>query len=178
MITGGKIDYVEVKRDKDTVPTGLSINVNVEEVKVEKGLLQIKYTYTVNYDEGVATLKMSGVLFAEESKSDKIVEEFKKTKKLFISKVLDRYLDLDIIINTDTDYKSLVFEWVQKNKTNLIFTYNEEYDFDSRKSVFSTTLFINREEYGKGQGDSKKEAEQEASSRAWERIKDISADLA
>ena len=36
MITGGKIDYVEVKRDKDTVPTGLSINVNVEEVKVEK----------------------------------------------------------------------------------------------------------------------------------------------
>ena len=103
---------------------------------------------------------------------------FKKTKKLFISKVLDRYLDLDKIINTDTDYKSLVFEWVQKNKTNLIFTYNEEYDFDSRKSVFSTTLFINREEYGKGQGDSKKEAEQEASSRAWERIKDISADLA
>lgn len=102
---------------------------------------------------------------------------FKKTKKLFIRKVLDRYLDLDIIINTDTDYKSLVFEWVQKNKTNLIFTYNEEYDFDSRKSVFSTTLFINREEYGKGQGDSKKEAEQEASSRAWERIKDISADL-
>lgn len=102
---------------------------------------------------------------------------FKKTKNLFIKKVLDRYLDLDKIINTDTDYKSLVFEWVQKNKANLIFTYNEEYDFDSRKSVFSTTLFINREEYGKGQGDSKKEAEQEASSRAWERIKDISPDL-
>jgi ribonuclease-3 len=102
---------------------------------------------------------------------------FKKTKKLFIRRVLNRHLDLAKIVNTDTDYKSLVFEWVQKNKANLIFTYNEEYDFDSRKSVFTTTLFINREEFGKGQGDSKKEAEQEASSRAWMRIKDISADL-
>jgi len=102
---------------------------------------------------------------------------FKKTKKLFIKKVLRKYLDLDEIISTDTDYKSLVFEWVQKKKANLIFTYNEEYDFDLKKSVFSTTLFINREEFARGQGSSKKEAEQEASSLAWKRIKDISGNL-
>jgi len=102
---------------------------------------------------------------------------FSRTKKLFIKKVFNKYLNLEQIVNTDTDYKSLVFEWVQKHKTNLIFTYNEEYDFDSRKSVFTTTLFINREEYGKGQGDSKKEAEQEASNQAWQRIKDISPDI-
>jgi len=99
---------------------------------------------------------------------------FKKTKKLFIKKVLRKYLDLDEIISTDTDYKSLVFEWVQKKKANLIFTYNEEYDFNLKKSVFSTTLFINREEFARGQGSSKKEAEQEASSLAWKRIRDIS----
>lgn len=101
---------------------------------------------------------------------------FKKTKKLFIKKVLSKFLDLEQIVNTDTDYKSLVFEWVQKNKANLVFTYNEEYDFESHKSVFTTTLFINREEYGRGQGISKKEAEQEASSLAWKRLKDISYD--
>ena len=99
---------------------------------------------------------------------------FRKTKKLFIRKVFNKYLNLDRIVRTDTDYKSMVFEWVQKNKANLIFTYNEEYDFDSRKSVFTTTLFINKDEFGKGQGDSKKEAEQEASSQALKRIKDIS----
>jgi ribonuclease-3 len=98
---------------------------------------------------------------------------FQRTKKLFIKKVLSKYLDLKTIVHTDTDYKSIVFEWVQKNKANLIFTYNEEYDFDTRKSYFSTTLFINKEEYGKGVGASKKEAEQEASSQAWKRIKDI-----
>ena len=101
---------------------------------------------------------------------------FRKTKKLFIRRVLNRYLDIDIIIATDTDYKSLVFEWVQKHKANLMFDYNEEYDFNSKKSVFTTTLSINKELYGKGQGDSKKEAEQEASGQAWKRIKDISGD--
>ena len=97
---------------------------------------------------------------------------FKKTKKLFIRKVLDKYLDLKVIINTDTDYKSLVFEWVQKHKSNLIFTYNEEYDFNLKKSVFSTTLIIDRQEMGEGHGSSKKEAEQEAANQAWKRLKD------
>ena len=73
---------------------------------------------------------------------------FRKTKKLFIRNVLNKYLDLEVIKNTDTDYKSLVFEWVQKHKSNLIFTYNEEYDFNMKKSVFSTTLIIDKEEMG------------------------------
>lgn len=97
---------------------------------------------------------------------------FKKTKKFFIRNVLNKYLDLEAIIKTDTDYKSLVFEWVQKNKSNLIFTYNEEYDFKLKKSIFSTTLFIDKKEYGVGNGLSKKEAEQEAASKAWRMLKD------
>jgi len=100
---------------------------------------------------------------------------FKKTKKFFMVNVLQRYLDFEKIINTDNDYKSLVFEWVQKKKANLSFIYNEEYDFEKKKSVFTTTLNIDKEEYGKGQGASKKEAEQEASCQAWEKLKDISA---
>jgi ribonuclease-3 len=97
---------------------------------------------------------------------------FRKTKKLVIKNVLSRYLDLDRIIKTDTDYKSLVFEWVQKHKSNLIFTYNEEYDFNLKKSVFSTTLLIDKVEMGEGQGSSKKEAEQDAAGQAWKKLKD------
>jgi len=95
---------------------------------------------------------------------------YRKTKKMFLRRILDKYLDINNIINTDSDYKSLVFEWVQKNKAKLLFTYNEEYDFEQKKSVFATTLFINMEEYGKGQGTTKKEAEQEASCNAWKKI--------
>jgi ribonuclease-3 len=102
---------------------------------------------------------------------------FKKTKRFFIKNVLAKYLDLHTIVNTDNDYKSLVFEWVQKKKNNLVFTYNEEYDFDLKKSVFTTILFIDKEEFGKGQGASKKEAEQEASRQAWDRLKDNSGEF-
>jgi ribonuclease-3 len=99
---------------------------------------------------------------------------FKKTKKLFIKNVLNKYLDLNLIVKTDTDYKSMVFEWVQKNKSNLIYTYNEEYDFSTKKSVFSTILIIDKVESGRGQGSSKKEAEQEAASQAWKLLNDNS----
>jgi ribonuclease-3 len=97
---------------------------------------------------------------------------FKKTKNVFIKNVLNKYLDLELIVKTDTDYKSLVFEWVQKNKSNLIFTYSEEYDFNLKKSVFSTVLSIDKEEFGVGHGSSKKEAEQEAANQAWKKLKD------
>jgi ribonuclease-3 len=102
---------------------------------------------------------------------------FRKTKRFFIKNVLEKYLDLQTIVNTDNDYKSLVFEWVQKKKANLSFTYDEEYDFDLKKSVFTITLQIDKEEFGKGQGASKKEAEQEAACQAWEKLKDISKEL-
>ncbi len=99
---------------------------------------------------------------------------FKKTKRLVLMNVLAKYLNLNEIINTETDYKSLVFEWVQKHKSNLMFTYNEEYDFNLKKSVFSTKLFIDKKESGEGHGSSKKEAEQEAASQALKMLKDNS----
>lgn len=98
---------------------------------------------------------------------------FKKTKKLFINRVFKKYLDLEKIVDTDTDYKSLVFEWTQKKKANLTFEYKEEYDFTHRKSVFSATLLIDKKVYGTGQGASKKEAEQEAAGKAWSLLKDF-----
>lgn len=97
---------------------------------------------------------------------------FNKTKKFFLKNVLNKFLDLDEIIEKDTDYKSMIFEWVQKNKSILKFTYNEEYDFNLKQSVFSTTLLIDKVELGVGYGSSKKEAEQEAASQALLKLKD------
>lgn len=116
---------------------------------------------------GDALEALIGALFVDKG--------FKKTKNLFIKRVFNEYLDLDTIIETDSDYKSLVFEWIQKHKSNLTFEYKEEYDFKLKKSVFSATLIINKEEFGTGQGASKKEAEQEAAGKAWAKLKEISA---
>jgi ribonuclease-3 len=114
---------------------------------------------------GDALEALIGALFVDKG--------FKKTKKLFIRKVLNKYLDLNKIIETDTDYKSLVFEWIQKHRLNLTFEYREDYDSSLKKSLFSATLKINNEEFGTGQGPSKKEAEQEAAGKAWSRLREI-----
>ncbi|HOW08263.1 MAG TPA: ribonuclease III [Bacteroidales bacterium] len=103
---------------------------------------------------------------------------FKKTKNLFIKRVFNKYLNLETIVGTDTDYKSLVFEWIQKHKCNLTFTHKEEFDFKLKKSVFSATLLINGDVFGTGSGISKKEAEQEASCKAWTKIRELPAETA
>jgi ribonuclease-3 len=99
---------------------------------------------------------------------------YKKTKKVFIKRILNKYLNLEEIVHTDTDFKSLIYEWGQKHKTNLVFECDEEYDHTQKQPVFSSIIYLDREEYGKGMGMSKKEAEQEASKQAWMKVNELS----
>ena len=138
----------------------LSVSMGINKILISK----INSSHLTKNLYGDAFEALIGAVFLDKG--------FKKTKKVFIKNVLNKYLDLDLIVKTDTDYKSLVFEWVQKHKSNLIFTYNEEYDFNLKKSVFSTVLFIDKKEFGEGHGSSKKEAEQEAACLAWKKLKD------
>lgn len=138
----------------------LAVSMGINKILVSN----VSFAHPTKNLYGDAFEALIGVVFIDKG--------FKKTKKLFLKNVLNKYLNLDEIVNTDTDYKSLVFEWVQKHKSNLIFTYNEEYDFKLKKSVFSTILTIDKKEMGEGHGSSKKEAEQEASCQAWKRLKD------
>ncbi len=139
----------------------LAISMGIDRILVSN----VSSNHTTRNLYGDALEALIGAVFLDKG--------FKKTKKLFISRVFRKYLNLENIINTDTDYKSLVFEWVQKNKYTLTFTYSEDYDFKLKQSVFSTILIINQEEFGIGKGASKKEAEQEAAGRAWAKIRGI-----
>lgn len=88
-------------------------------------------------------------------------------KKFIIKHILSNHIDLNNVINTETDYKSLVFQWAQKMKRQISFNYNEDYDFTREAYVFTTVLRIDNEVYGEGRGASKKEAEQKASLNAF-----------
>ena len=142
----------------------LAISMGIDKILVSN----VNSSHTTRNLYGDALEALIGALFVEKG--------FKKTKNLFIKRVFNKYLDLEKIIEIDTDYKSLVFEWIQKHKSNLTFAYREEYDFKLKKSVFSATLIINKEEFGTGQGASKKEAEQEAAGKAWAKLKEIPAE--
>ncbi|MBE0678370.1 MAG: ribonuclease III [Bacteroidales bacterium] len=109
---------------------------------------------------GDALEALTGAIFIDKG--------YRKTRKFVIGKLMKTYIDLEKVIETDSDYKSLLFEWAQKEKKPVIFSFSEEYDFDQKQSLFSATLTIENKIMGKGSGTSKKEAEQEASQQAWE----------
>ncbi len=95
---------------------------------------------------------------------------YSNTKKFIIKNILSDHIDLNSVMNTETDYKSQVFQWAQKMKKQISFNYNEDYDFNDKKYVFSTILSIDHEIFGEGTGSSKKEAEQKASLQALKKI--------
>ncbi len=98
---------------------------------------------------------------------------YRGTKKFVISHILTDHIDLTSLINTETDYKSQVFQWAQKLQKQISFNYNEDYDFVEKRYVFTTVLRIDNEIFGEGSGSSKKEAEQEASLNAVRKINRI-----
>ncbi len=98
---------------------------------------------------------------------------YTQTKSFITNKLIGPHLNLTEVINTDRDYKSQVFQWVQKLNKQISFNHSEEYDPKNKKSLFTTTLLIDYEVFGNGSGQSKKEAEQEASFKALAKIRKV-----
>jgi len=92
---------------------------------------------------------------------------YMRTHRFFIEKVLKKYLNLDEVLKSETDYKSLILEYCQKNKLKLHYSFQEVANQNNSHPLFRVTLEINSETIAHGEGASKKEAEQEASMIAW-----------
>jgi ribonuclease III len=140
----------------------------LNQIALKMGLNKLLVSQIANHRStrhlyGDALEAITGAIFIDKG--------YRKTRKFIIGKLLNSYVELEKILETDNDYKSLLFEWAQKQKVPVLFTFNEEYDFELKQSLFSAILLINNEELGKGQGSSKKEAEQEAAQQAWQTIK-------
>jgi len=92
--------------------------------------------------------------------------------KQFITKrLLLEYVDLREIEYTNTNYKSQLIEWSQKNKKEVNFETTEHLSGDHRQPGFVSVISIEDEIIGKGNGSSKKEAQQNASRKAVESLK-------
>ncbi len=88
---------------------------------------------------------------------------YRAAKKFFEKKVMKRHIDLVQLSRKDPDYKSRLIEWCQKNRTVISFESKEEPAEGSKSPSFVSIIHMNEEEKGSGRGDSKKEAEQQAS---------------
>jgi len=91
---------------------------------------------------------------------------YERTRKIVLERIIQSYTNLNQLLETETDFKSRIIEWGQKNKKSINFTSFEEMDEHSNSPVFITHLIVVDEIIGRGSGNSKKEAEQNAAKQA------------
>jgi len=92
---------------------------------------------------------------------------FNKTKKFILDRIFGLYVDLDELENTETDFKSKLIEWAQKEKKHIEFRVMEEARYASDNKTFSIGVFIDNTIQAQASHFSKKRAEQIASEKAY-----------
>ncbi len=80
----------------------------------------------------------------------------------FRNRMIRKHVDISILAQKDSDYKSQLIEWAQKNRIEVVFHTHEGYDPESKVPSFESVVSVNSEEHGPGIAGSKKEAEQRA----------------
>jgi len=90
----------------------------------------------------------------------------------FIERIIEKYVDMERLRKSESDYKSKLIEWAQKNKHEVIFDSSEENTQAGHLPQFVTHIMMQNHELGKGMGNSKKEAEQKAARSALDKLAD------
>jgi ribonuclease III len=91
------------------------------------------------------------------------------TKKVIIKRIIDVHLDVDEIEKTDTNFKSRILEFAQREKRTLEFKVLQELGEGHRKQ-YLVELYLDGQPVSRGQDFSIKAAEQVAAAKACEEL--------
>lgn len=109
--------------------------------------------FTQKHIYGDAFEAMMGAIYLDQG--------YEFVNRLLINDIYGRYLSMEEMLSSETDFKSRLIEWCQKNRHAIVFRTRHS----SSSSSFVSTVFIDEMEVGHGAGASKKEAEQNAAYR-------------
>ena len=95
---------------------------------------------------------------------------YESTRNVIVRRILLKYVNLNLIEESDSNYKSQLIEWSQKNKQEIHFITEEEESTNGKNNNFVTSVIIDNENKGKGYGSSKKESQQNAAMDALRKL--------
>ncbi|MEG0789768.1 MAG: ribonuclease III [Alistipes sp.] len=111
-------------------------------------------TITQKHLNGDAFEAMMGAIYLDQG--------YEFVNRLLINNIFYHHLDMEDLTQQETDFKSRLIEWCQKNHHTIEFRTGHEKDCLPSHPVFFATVVIDGVESGHGSGESKKEAEQQA----------------
>lgn len=90
---------------------------------------------------------------------------FRKVRDFVLKKLIYNHLDIDHIVQNNSNFKSLLLEWANKNNKSVSFETILEEGFGHQRA-FTVEVSVEDRALATGKGNSKKKAEQEAAQAA------------
>ncbi len=95
---------------------------------------------------------------------------YKRCCQFVLGRLLRLYVDLEALVQTDTNYKSQLVTWAGKNQKHVQFKIVAEQCVERFKE-FTAQVVVEDQVVGQGQGSNKKKAEQKAAQVALESLR-------
>ena len=95
---------------------------------------------------------------------------YRKTRKFIEKRILKPYIDIDVLIKKEMNFKSKLLEWSQKYHVAIAFELIEKYTDNDYNPVFQSQVLLNGLLAGIGTGYSKKESHQQAAQMALNKV--------
>ena len=95
---------------------------------------------------------------------------YRSAERFILEKIIDKHFDLPVLMANETDFKSRIYQWGHKMNKQIEFISDQQWNPAERTVSFKTSLIVDKTVLGEGEGRSKKESEQLASSNGWQEI--------
>lgn len=92
------------------------------------------------------------------------------TRNFLIKRIISPHVDINMLAETESNFKSRLIEWGQQSGKEVTFRLREPDKEEGYQKMFTVDAVVDGEVLGTGQDYNKKSAEKSAAEKAWEAI--------
>jgi len=139
---------------RSKIVNGVFLGQLAIQLGLDRFIISHAYNYTTNkHILGDAFEALIGAIYLDHG--------YRAVKKFVFKQLIRKHINLDELLVTETNYKSRLIEWAQKDRKEIQFLTNQE-EKEGFIPEFISVVSVDDKIIGQGKGLSKKEAEQNA----------------